>query len=40
MSHEEIVTLVDDYIDHYNNERGQARLDWFTPMEYAAKLVA
>ena len=40
MSHEEIVTLVDDYIDHYNNERGQARLDWLTPMEYAAKLVA
>lgn len=40
MSHEEIVTLVDDYIDYYNNERGQARLDWLTPMEYAAKLVA
>lgn len=40
MSHEEIVALVDDYIDYYNNERGQARLDWLTPMEYAAKLVA
>ena len=40
MSHEEIVTLVDDHIDCYNNERGQARLDWLTPMEYAAKLVA
>ncbi len=31
MSHEEIVALVDDYIDYYNNERGQARLDWLTP---------
>lgn len=40
MSHEEIVALVDDYIDCCNNERGQARLDWLTPMEYAAKLVA
>ncbi|WP_407725710.1 IS3 family transposase [Parafannyhessea umbonata] len=27
-------------MDYYNNERGQARLDWLTPMEYAAKLVA
>lgn len=40
MPHEEIVTLVDDHIDCYSNERGQARLDWLTPMEYAAKLVA
>lgn len=31
MPHEEIVALVDDYIDYYNNERGQARLDWLTP---------
>ena len=38
MSHEEIAALVDDYVDYYNNERGQARLGWLTPMEYAASL--
>lgn len=40
LSHEEIVALVDDYIDYYNNERGQARLGWLTPKEYAASLAA
>ena len=38
MSHAEIAALVDDYVDYYNNERGQARLGWLTPAEYAAKL--
>lgn len=38
MSHAEIAALVDDYVDYYNNERGQARLGWLTPGEYAAKL--
>lgn len=40
MSHEEIVALVDDYVDYYNNERGQVRLGWLTPKEYAARFVA
>jgi len=40
LSHAEIAALVDDYIDYYNNERGQARLGWLTPMEYAAALAA
>jgi len=38
MAHEEIAALVDGYIDYYNNERGQERLGWLTPVEYAAKL--
>ena len=40
MPHEETVALADDHIDCRSNERGQARLGWLTPMEYAAKLVA
>ena len=38
LPHNEIAALVDDYIDYYNNERGQERLGWLTPAEYAAKL--
>ena len=38
LTHKEIEALVDDYIDYYNNERGQERLGWLTPTEYAAKL--
>ena len=38
MTHGEIVGLVDDYVDYYNNERGQERLNWLTPTEYAATL--
>lgn len=40
LEHEEIVKLVDNYIDYYNNERGQARLGWLTPTEYAKSLTA
>lgn len=36
---QEIMTRVDGRI-HYYNTRGQARLGWLTPMEYAAKLAA
>ena len=35
-----IQALIDDYIDYYNNERGQARLDWKTPKEYATNFAA
>jgi transposase InsO family protein len=38
MTHEEIAALVDGYVDYYNNERGQERLGWLTPAEYADKL--
>ena len=38
MTHNEIIALVDDYIDYYNNERGQKRLNWLSPVEYAATL--
>ncbi len=38
MTHTEIAALVDDYIDYYNNERGQARLGWLTPAQYSATL--
>lgn len=38
LSHKEIVALVDDYVDYYNNERGQVGLNWLTPTEYAQTL--
>lgn len=38
MTHDEVESLVDSFIDYYNNERGQERLGWLTPAEYAAKL--
>ena len=37
LSHEEITCLVSEYIDYYNNERGQERLGWLTPIEYAKR---
>ena len=37
LDHEEIASLVNEYIDYYNNERGQERLGWLTPTEYATK---
>ena len=40
LNHEEISALVDEYVDYYNNERGQERLGWLTPAEYARTLVA
>lgn len=40
LTHEEVSELVDEYIDYYNNERGQERLGWLTPKEYAATLAA
>lgn len=39
MSHKEIVPLIDNYVDYYNNERGQERLGWHSPKEYAAMFV-
>jgi putative transposase len=38
LTHDEIVELVDDYVDYYNNERGKERLGWLTPSEYAESL--
>ena len=40
LTHTEIVKRIDDFIDYYNNERGQARLGWLAPKEYAQKLTA
>lgn len=40
LSHEQIVALVDDYVDYYNNERGQERPGWLTPAECASMLAA
>lgn len=38
LTHEEIVKLVNNYIDYYNNERRKERLGWLTPSEYAESL--
>jgi len=40
MTHNQITTLINNYINYYNNERGQARLGWLTPNEYAKTLAA
>jgi putative transposase len=37
---DEVCATVDEYMDYYNNYRGQARLGWLTPKEYASKLAA
>ena len=37
---DEVVKLVNEYIYYYNNLRGQARLQWRTPVEYEAYLLA
>ena len=36
----EVCAIIDEYMDYYNNYRGQARLDWLTPKEYASKFAA
>lgn len=36
----EVCVIIDEYMDYYNNYRGQARLDWLTPKEYASKFAA
>ena len=36
----EVCAIVDEYVDYYNNYRGQARLNWLTPKEYASKFAA
>lgn len=40
MSFAEICQKVDEYVEYYNYHRGQARLNWMTPKEYAATLAA
>jgi transposase InsO family protein len=39
-THEEIVEMVKEYVHYYNYCRGQERLGWMTPKEYAAKLAS
>ena len=36
----EVMERVDEYVSHYNNLRGQGRLGWLTPLEYAGRLTA
>ena len=36
----EIFTLIDNYIHYYRYHRGQKRLGWLTPCEYAESLAA
>lgn len=36
----EVCEKVDAYIDYYNYHRGQERLNWMTPKEYAATLAS
>lgn len=40
MTFTEICQKVDEYVEYYNYHRGQARLNWMTPKEYAATLAA
>ena len=37
---EKIMERVDEYVSYYNNLRGQERLGWLTPLEYAGRLTA
>jgi len=37
---EKIMERVDEYVSYYNNLRGQERLGWLTPLEYAGGLTA
>lgn len=39
MTYEEVRARIDDYIDYYNWHRGQKRLGWKTPKEYAESLI-
>ena len=36
----QICQKIDEYIEYYNYHRGQERLNWMTPKEYAATLAA
>ncbi len=36
----EVMERVDEYVSYYNNLRGQGRLGWLTPLEYAGRLTA
>ena len=38
MSFAEVCEKVDGYVKYYNYHRGQERLGWLTPKEYAATL--
>lgn len=40
MTFAEVCQRVDEYVDYYNHHRGQKRLNWMTPKEYAATLAA
>lgn len=40
LSFTEICQKIDEYIEYYNYHRGQKRLNWMTPKEYAASLAA
>lgn len=40
LTFKEICEVVDQYVEYYNYYRGQERLGWMTPKEYAASLAA
>ncbi|MBQ9042915.1 MAG: IS3 family transposase [Eggerthellaceae bacterium] len=40
MAFAEVCEKVDEYIEYYNYHRGQERLNWMTPKEYAAAMAA
>lgn len=40
LTSKEICEVVDQYVEYYNYYRGQERLGWMTPKEYAASLAA
>ena len=40
LAYAEICQRVDEYVEYYNYHRGQKRLNWMTPKEYAATLAA
>lgn len=40
LSSKEVIEKVENYIDYYNNKRGQQRLGNLTPVEYERKLLA
>ncbi len=37
---EELKSLIDDYIDYYNNDRCQWNLKQLTPIQYRSQLLA
>ncbi len=40
LNYTQIQQKINNYINYYNNHRGQQRLNWMTPTEYAATLAA